>query len=78
MSAEIVPLESFLHISHRTNGVCSIVDRSGHYPSRGEGNLHESFLRDEVDNAKVVRVISLATFDSMLLLKITKKSHEDF
>lgn len=63
MSAEIVPLESFLHISHRTNGLCSIVDSSGHYPSREEGNL---------DGSKV-KIISLATFDSMLLLKITKK-----
>jgi hypothetical protein len=79
MTAEIIPLESFLHISHTTDGTCNIAEisteesKDSHLDdssSRSDNLCHNNIKR----NVEVVRPVKLLTFDSLLLLKITKNA----
>ena len=80
MIAERIPLRSFLHVSHRTDG-CSYIENFNEIESNN-GNKNKSRIKShnsksncekEIESEESVRIISVPTFDSMSLLKITKK-----
>ena len=82
MIAEAIPLELFLHTSHLTDGMCNILGKTISDENRNSDfdvsmkNRQTNRIDDHVDIMKTMRVATLETFDSMLLLKITKKCNE--
>ena len=79
MTAEIIPLESFLHISHTTDGTCNIAETSTE--ENKDSHIDDSSSRSDnicrnsiKKNVEIVRPVKLMTFDSLLLLKITKNA----
>lgn len=82
MYAETIPLESFLHVSHRTDGSTyieefdSIVRKERTTSKQDVSNSFVGQCPQEnkmEDDQKKLRLTALSTFDSMLLLKITRK-----
>jgi hypothetical protein len=53
MNAEFIPLNSFLHSSHLTDGICNIVEC--------------------IDGNEEKMPVDVSTFDSIYLIKITRK-----
>jgi hypothetical protein len=78
MVASLVPLESFLHCSHTSDGKCTIVSSKASSNKVSPLTKKRRVDRDSVSTDGDVKeskavVIPVPTFDCMSLLKITRK-----
>lgn len=79
MVASLVPLESFLHCSHTSDGKCTVVSSKAalsvdgnHVSSTSKKRRHGGESVSTDDGAEL-KAVDVPTFDCMSLLKITRK-----
>ena len=81
MVASLVPLESFLHCSHTSDGKCTIVSSKtdlsadcNQASSTSKKRRHGGESVNTDDGGKESKEVVVPTFDCMSLLKITRKT----
>lgn len=82
MVASLVPLESFLHCSHTSDGKCTVVcskatsiNDDNPTLSSSKKRPHTGQLVETDDCSRESKRVAVPTFDCMSLLKITRKKH---